>query len=55
MQTFIVQYLTTNRHGGLEDRETTVRGRTERMAADVFMTKHPGAVITWIELAQAAA
>jgi len=45
---YIVAILTTNRYGGLEDREITVRAASEAEAQAKVQARHPRAFVTWV-------
>ena len=50
MRTFIVEYLTTNRFGGLVDKVARVRAADADEARAVFQAKHPTVAIGFVGL-----
>lgn len=50
MQTFVIEYLTTNRHGGLVDKVATVRAASADEARAKFSAKHPNVAIGFVGL-----
>lgn len=50
MQTFVIEYLTTNRFGGLVDKVATVRAASADEARAKFSAKHPNVAIGFVGL-----
>jgi hypothetical protein len=48
MQTFVIEYLTTNRSGGLVDKVATVRAASADEARAKFSAKHPNVAIGYV-------
>lgn len=48
MTKFVVEFLTTNRHGGLVDRAVTVRAASADQARAIVQAKHPAAAIGYV-------
>jgi hypothetical protein len=52
MSRFVVEYLTTNRHGGLEDREVVVRADSAEAAKALVAARYPQAAVHYAEAVQ---
>jgi hypothetical protein len=52
MSKYVVEFLTTNRYGGLVDKSVVVLARDERHATLIVQTKHPRAAIGYVEQVQ---
>ena len=50
MKKFIVEYLTTSRHGGLMDKVAIVRAENANDARAKFEAKHPGVAVGFVGL-----
>jgi hypothetical protein len=48
MTTYVVEYLTTNRHGGLVDKSAKVRAASPEAAAAIIQSRNPNAAIGWV-------
>lgn len=48
MQTFVIEYLTTNRFGGLVDKVAIVRAVSTDEARAKFASKHPNVAIGYV-------
>ncbi|GAA0260375.1 hypothetical protein [Rhodanobacter caeni] len=48
MQTYVIEYLTTNRYGGLVDKVAFVRTASADSARAKFSAKHPHVAIGYV-------
>lgn len=48
MTTYVVELLTTNRHGGLVDKAITIRAESAEAARAAAQSKYPNAAIGYV-------